>query len=123
MTMPTHIDPAAHAFTSEDVIASQNGTLSRERKALLDPDKGYAAAFVLADLIRQEAINRDWCSEYEDFAANVNANVGFALMEPRRRTFVVHASVEVSNGVSFNEVMDAISEHLGRVYDADVSQL
>lgn len=79
-------------------------------------------AITLADLIYDEAVRRDWCNEFEDWAQTVNQEVGFLLVAHRRVTHTVSISIEVPRHVSRTDIM-AVIEHELRRFDAEVNEL
>lgn len=54
------------------------------------------ALTVVADLLHEEAVNRDWCSEYGEFVDKVNAAVGYPVLTHCVKDFTVSFLVTVT---------------------------
>lgn len=47
---------------------------------------------IIADMLLDEAIRRDWCSEYDAFVENVNGTIGAEVLRTCARDWVVSFS-------------------------------
>ena len=56
------------------------------------------AGETIADALREEAISRDWCAEYEEFIERVNAELpaGYPRLQPCWRTYHVTFDVNLT---------------------------
>lgn len=75
----------------------------------------------MAEALKQEAVDRGWCSEYEDFIERVNPTLSEPRFEPRRKTYEVIVEVRLdyvaSDGpraqdTAVAEIRDALSDLL-----------
>lgn len=90
------------------------------------------ACSLLRERILEEAENREWCSEFEDFVRDINATLGWELLVGRRRLMTVTATVQfdVDNGWDSDgltqQLYRAVTEHAGELvnslanYDVDI---
>lgn len=118
--------PADQPVSAQDLIDdldTHTGQMARDRYATLHPNRGWEMAFKLADLILDEAVRRDWCGEYEDWAAAVNRELGFILVPSRRITYSVSMSIEVPRGTLLPDITRAIEEIVASRFDGEANPL
>ena len=74
-------------------------------------DKANRAFSIVAEALHQEAIERDWCGEYDDFVDEVNAALptGFAL-EHCRKDYEIEATITVRVRINHEDRSKADAE-------------
>lgn len=87
---------------------------------LPEPEPNYRAAFNhLSDALLNEALDRDWCDEYDTFVQGVNTRLPHGIEIPERsRTFRVNFDCEIS-AVAVSDLESAIDQMLRTTFNAD----
>lgn len=82
----------------------------------LEPD--YRVAFNhLCDALLDEAMNRDWCDQYDSFVQGVNTQLPHGIDIPERhRSYQVHFACEMST-IAIGRLESAIDEVLRNTFE------
>ena len=98
----------------------------RDNEVRLRADLG-----IIAESLREEALHRDWCSEYGDWSEGVNSQTSDVWLQhctpTETRTFVVEVTVTARNGylndgfASLANVLRGAEETEGIDYVEDIS--
>lgn len=75
-----------------DTLNDHDARLLEQRVRTLEAERDqYRQRLeIVAAMLLQEAINRDWCSDYDAFVDHVNETVGAEVLKHCRQDFVVH---------------------------------
>lgn len=122
-----HIDDPAPAVT-----AVQQRAIEHLTEQLAAAEARHAATLkdlaIVADHLKQEAINRDWCDDYRYFVDLVNGQCSSPRLEHVRYTYSARFSVEVrftSHLRNYDTLVDRLTSYVEElaIEDADVTDI
>ena len=85
----------------------------------------YKDIELLADMLREEAENRNWCEEYDNFVDNFNSQSKVATIEPRTNDYEVEVTFDICIRVTNSVVTSArnADEAVDNVRDMSIGDM